>query len=354
MDTIRRVIIIISCIVLAGAGVVGFMFALDKADKKTDQNQSTVLSPDTDRMTGSTKDPSSTSAPETREYVSTTLVVLVNQDNEAELVFVAGADYANNKIRLIFFPVDTSTTVRTSDNGYKYLDLASIYKDSDLGLKKLAEAVEGMLGVPMKGTAAVSFDTFSKLYLSFTSRDRDKTVTYYPPCTVKAYSVDGSYVNIEKKKSSLTISETVDLLRFYMTKDDRYDSLLSEFYDGSRYKQNLVAATLIKEIIVQKMVGLTDSSKSYYAEGFSDFFADIVNKPLSTVDYAPGFPESLSKAQSKMNSDSVEIYVIAQKADEANGQTVYAESVNSVTNDYGNIETKRYDGDLKAFLRSLY
>ena len=346
MDNLRRAIVIVSILVLIGAGVIGFMFALDNIVTNV-ESPVVELSPEGDPYDPSRERPASTASPAAVSDASTMLFVLTDEKGDsAELVFTATADFVSHKISLIFYPVDTSVAVKTSAEASEFKTLAGFYATE--GLERLTEAVGGILSLPVKGTVSFKFSDLSNLINAFTSKDNG--VSYCPPCNVSAISYDGTAVSFKKETTLFTGAPAARLVGFYRTKDNVYDSETVKYYDGTRGPQNMVAATFADAFVSQKLTGNINAYYSTnYESLFRTFLKDCGGAPASD------FPARMAQEHKKFTSDLVDSYVIDTKKDPSGSTLIYAGSLLRTENESGTITAEMISDDkLTQFLKSLY
>ena len=347
MDNIRRAIVIITIIVLVGAGVVGFMFALDK-NETTVKDEVINLNPSGGKMNTSNNQ-STSETPAVTSDVSTALFVLTDDSGEnADVIFTATADYVNNKISLIFYPVNMSVALKLDSEHTQFATLADFYENR--GLARLSEAVGGVLAYPVSSAYAFTRKALSEFMTGFTSQD--KGVSYYPPCKIEARSATGANLSIDHKQLDLSVADAIELMVFYKTYDDKYPAELYSYYDGTRTPQIKVAATLIDSFVTKQLTGLGDSA-SYYIEHYNSFFATLISK--CKTDKPSKFYEKFGAAQKDFTAGSVSAYIVNVMSDNSGTAYVFDGSISSVVNTEGNIYTEKIGSDaLAALVKSFY
>ena len=333
MDNIRRIIVIVTCLVLIGAGVVGFMFALDNIKTPNDSvEQKTVYLKGGEPidLSGDTGEHQTVAEP---SDISTTLFVLTdNSDENAELIFTATVDYISKKIDLIFYPVDMSIALKIDSETTEFGTLADFYKNR--GFDILSEAVGGIFSCSVKAAVAFNEDAlFKKLIFGFTSDKTDEGIEYCSPRRIDAYSSSGVYVSVAKGKSYFNYDKAIKLLTFYKTADGTYGKDIAGFYDGTRAPQNKVAATFAYSFITQRLIGLEDGSyySSQYRKIFNTFLENCKGK-------APeGFPQKFYEMRNEFKSENVSVYTVNVETDKSGTAFVYSNSVSKLRNDSGTI-----------------
>ena len=304
VDNLRRAVVVISIIVLIGAGVIGFLFALDNI---VNEKQDSVidLNPTDEKYDPSNSHQEGGSKTE-KSDVSTTLFIMTDSTGKnAELAFTATVDYANYNINLIFYPVDVSVSSKIGDQGWELATIAEFY--SKYGIEKTGSVVSGILSIPVSGAVSFTSDAAADLIDSFT---KGAGVSYFPPCKINAKTPDGTSVSISKSKASFNGTNAVKLVTFYRTDDNIYDADMVKFYDGTRVPQNKIAATFIDAFVTQRLIGEIDS---YYKDSYVQFFKTFLSKCKGS----PGssFPEKLAASEKNFDLTSVNAYVVKSVLD---------------------------------------
>ncbi len=343
MDNLRRAIVIISTVVLIGAGVIGFMFALDSIVESA-QDSVVDLMP-TGEKYSSGSSPQNTASPEKASDCSTMLFVITDKSGNAEIVFTATADYNGGKISLIFYPADTSVAVRSEDGSSELMTIADYYKNE--GLEKTGAAVSGILALPLSGAVSCNYSTLSDLINAFTI---ENGVSYFPPCQISAKSVDGTNVNVKKERARFTGYDSIKLISFYKTFDNIYDAELIKFYDGTRLPQNIVAATYADAFVTEKLTG---DIYAYCLDNYAVFFNSFLEKCGGKA--GENFPDKLSLSVRSFKEDSIDAYVIDTKIDPSGSVLVYAGTLTKYDNNSGSIASRKLSGEaLNQLIKSLY
>ena len=339
LDNIRRAIVIVTALVLIGAGVVGFMFALDNIKTGTGSGEQTTVYlkggepidlSDTSKENQTVVEPSD---------ISTTLFVLTDNTLEnAELIFTATVDYTSKKIDLIFYPADMSIALKLDSETTVFGSLADFYENR--GLDVLSEAVGGIFSSSIKAAVAFTENTLSKeLIFKFTSVSDG--VEYYCPRKIDALSESGTYVSIPKGKSFLSYDKAIKLLTFYKTNDDTYGKDIAGFYDGTRLPQNKIASTFAYSFITQCLIG--DDSGSSYIDSYKSIFTNFLAKCKGSA--PKDFPQKFHDMRKDFKAENVSVYVVNVETDKSGTALVYANTISKLRNDAGNIiaETIKQD-----------
>ncbi len=346
MDNLRRAILLITIVVLIGAAVMGFMLALSN-EGNTEENTFIKLLPEGEKYDSeATPDPSATEKPIEDMRSTSLFVITASNGKDADLILTVSADYAAGKMAIILYPVDVFVSIKNTEGASSLATLSDIYASG--GLDALADAVSGILSIPVSGRLSFGYDAFSKLLNYFTSRDEG--VVYTAPASVNAIVPDGTKTVIDRGQPFYVGNNSAKLLSFYRTKDNVYDSETVKFYDGTRIPQNKVAATFADAFISQKLTGEIDQ---YYITNYANFFSGFLE--MCTGKVSDGFPDRLIESEALFKSDNIEAYMISS-VENPNGRGMsFDGTLKKLENLNGIISEQDVSGDaLGNLIKSLY
>ena len=343
MDNVRRIIIFFTVTVFFTLGIIGFLLALANEDGQLEAKK-TLLEP-TGKAYEEGTDPEED---EEKNSIGTETFLVAMGEKDCEIVYTMSFNFSDYTISSVFYYPDIIVNF-TDDTGVCRCEtLAEIY--NNYGLKRLSSCVSGLLSIRIDHSLYVSYDSFSSLVSYFTSRDEG--VSYYIPVKIDAKNHNNRQIAFSAGENQITGSKAAELLSFYRTYDNIYDSELVKFYDGTREPQTEIAATFITEFIKQKLTGEIDEYYAEYYKYFSESF-------YSACGFTEGsdFISVLSENKAKFKEENIKCYITESNIsyNSVGRVSEFSNIVDEITNSKGKIvRTGLTEKQTKALAAALY
>lgn len=302
MDNLRRGILLFTAVLFLSVAVIGFILSLNYYDTKVEKESVPDWQYTGEKVTNDFYSKS-------ESLVKNVLVIIGDKGvKESELMFVANYDTVDKTTSFIYVPKDVKYSLDV-----KNIPLSNASYSSSYNTGKACQLYSRFKGED--ATKIVSYtldvDIDYYLYLSFSDCEKlfDNFATYSLSFDVPVKLSNSELgISIEPGKQLFHGKKAIDLMRFYKTPDDVYDSELLKYYDGTDVKRIEMVKKLMNTFLSSQFFG-ENPYKSHYLNNFYKLaYEDVIKNCDTNIDgeYINDFKDLLPS----LSSSSVSFYLM--------------------------------------------
>lgn len=328
MDNLRRGILLFTAVLFLSVAVMGFILSLNYYNTKVEKEAVPDWQYTGEKVTNEFYSKS-------ESPVKNVLVIIGDKGVEhSELMFVTNYDPVDKTVSFIYVPKDmkysldvkniplSSKTYSSSYNTGTASQLYSRFKGEDT-----AKIISYSLDVSIDHYVFLSFSDCGKLFDNFAGLGMKFNVP------VKLTNSELG-ISIDSGENTFSGTSAVQLMRFYKTQNDEYDSELMKYYDGTDIKRIEMVKKFTNAFLSSKILG-DDLEQSQYVllnEFYTRAYENVIKKCDTNIDgdYINGFADLMKS----IDPSSVSFYLMNCDVSEYDSSTLmYTDCLKNFTSD---------------------